>query len=79
MNRKKILTTGEKLSWKSIPFEYPSTTSHALNLSSFTMFDFIKGDLSNTASMSMMILWEVGSHILHPLTPSPYQRSTCLI
>jgi hypothetical protein len=79
MNRNKLLTTGEKLSWKSIPSKYPSATSHALDLSYFTMSDFIKGDSSNTASLSMMILWVVGSHSLHPLTSSPYQRSTCLI
>ena len=70
MNKNKILTYGEKLSWKSIPSKYPSATSHALNLSYFTMFDFIKGDSSNTASLSMMTLWAVGSHIMHPLTSS---------
>jgi len=79
MNRNKLLTTGEKISWKSIPSKYISATSHALNLSPFTMFDFIKGDTSNTTSLSMMIMWVVGSHILHPLTSSPYQRYTYLI
>jgi hypothetical protein len=79
MSRKKLLTTGERLSWKSIPSKYSSATNHALDLSSFTMFGFIKGDSSNTAYLSMMIMWVVGSHTLHPFTSSPYQRSTCLI
>jgi hypothetical protein len=68
MNIKNILTIGEKLSWKSALSKYPYATSHALNLSSFTMFDFITEDSSKTASLSMTILWEVGSHSLHPLT-----------
>jgi hypothetical protein len=79
MNRNKLLKIGEKLSWKSIPSKYISSTSHALNLSCFTMFDFIKGYSSNIASSSMIIMWVVGYHSLHPLTPLPYQRSTCLI
>ena len=70
------LSTGDKLSWKTI---HLPNTLHALYLSYFTMFGSVKEDSSNNASLSMMILWEVGWHILHPLTSSPYQRSTCLI